>query len=128
MPALVNIKVGSLRGTNGDEATMSWPLSAKNLRKVDLISLTPLMKGPIAKPSGIGRKTGLRPANAFRQGSRAVQKQCRPIRGLQSSLENLWRRPPLHLEGLALKTWLGLVFRLSIKLYSRLSRRERSAT
>jgi hypothetical protein len=43
MPALVNISVGSLRGTSGDDGTISWPLSAKNLRNVDLISLTPLM-------------------------------------------------------------------------------------
>src|SRR5579863_8308732 len=54
MPALVNIKVGSLRGTSGDDDTISWPLSAKNLRKVDLISLTPLIKRPIAKlPEGV---------------------------------------------------------------------------
>ena len=43
MPALVNIKVGSLRGTSGDDGTISWPFSAKKFRKVDLISLTPLM-------------------------------------------------------------------------------------
>jgi hypothetical protein len=39
----VNIRVGSLRGTSGDDGTISWPLSAKNLRNVDLISLTPLI-------------------------------------------------------------------------------------
>jgi hypothetical protein len=43
MPALVNINVGSLRGTNGEDDTISWPFSAKKFRKVDLISLTPLM-------------------------------------------------------------------------------------
>ena len=43
MPALVNIKVGSLRGTSGEDGTISWPLSLKKFRKVDLISLTPLM-------------------------------------------------------------------------------------
>jgi hypothetical protein len=43
MPALVNIKVGSLRGTSGDEGTISCPSSAKNLRKVDLMSLTPVI-------------------------------------------------------------------------------------
>jgi hypothetical protein len=37
-----------LRGTSGEDGKISWPLSAKNLRKVDLISLTPLIKGPIA--------------------------------------------------------------------------------
>jgi hypothetical protein len=39
----VNINVGSLRGTNGEDDTISWPFSAKKFRKVDLISLTPLM-------------------------------------------------------------------------------------
>jgi len=29
MPALVNIKVGSLRGTSGDDGTTSWPFLAK---------------------------------------------------------------------------------------------------
>jgi hypothetical protein len=43
MPALVNIKVGSLRGTSGDDGTMAWPFLAKKSRNVDLISLTPLM-------------------------------------------------------------------------------------
>jgi hypothetical protein len=43
MPALVNINVGSLRGTSGEDGTISWPFSAKKFRKVDLISLTPLM-------------------------------------------------------------------------------------
>jgi hypothetical protein len=32
-----------LRGTNGEDDTISWPFSAKKFRKVDLISLTPLM-------------------------------------------------------------------------------------
>ncbi|GGI23124.1 hypothetical protein GCM10010987_22810 [Bradyrhizobium guangdongense] len=39
----MNIKVGSLRGTRGEDDTISWPFSAKKFRKVDLISLTPLM-------------------------------------------------------------------------------------
>jgi hypothetical protein len=43
MPALVNIKVGSLRGTSGDDGTISWPFAAKKLRNVDLMSLTLLM-------------------------------------------------------------------------------------
>ncbi len=43
MPALVNISVGSLRGTSGDDGTISWPFSAKKSRNFDLISLTPLM-------------------------------------------------------------------------------------
>src|SRR5271155_3386826 len=45
MPALVNINVGSLRGTSGDDGTTSWPSRAKKSRKVDLISLTPVMVG-----------------------------------------------------------------------------------
>src|SRR5215831_5494733 len=45
MPALVNISVGSLRGTSGDDGTTSWPFSAKQSRKLDLISLTPLIPG-----------------------------------------------------------------------------------
>jgi hypothetical protein len=32
-----------LRGTSGEDGTISWPFSAKKLRKVDLISLTPLI-------------------------------------------------------------------------------------
>src|SRR5258707_3864734 len=43
MPALVNIRVGSLRGTSGDDGTISWPFSAKKSKNFDLISLTPLM-------------------------------------------------------------------------------------
>jgi hypothetical protein len=40
-----------LRGTSGDEATISWPFAAKKSKNFDLISLTPLMfihseKGP----------------------------------------------------------------------------------
>jgi hypothetical protein len=43
MPALVNISVGSLRGTSGDDGTIAWPFSLKKFRNVDLISLTPLI-------------------------------------------------------------------------------------
>src|SRR5271167_1531235 len=43
MPALVNIKVGSLRGTSGDDGTTSCPSRAKKSRKLDRMSLTPLM-------------------------------------------------------------------------------------
>ena len=43
MPALVNINVGSLRGTSGEEATISWPFFLKKSRKADLISLTPFI-------------------------------------------------------------------------------------
>jgi hypothetical protein len=74
MPALVNINVGSLRGTNGEDDTISWPFSAKKFRKVDLISLTPLMfiqsgvLGPAIRHPN--RAFGLISAgqSAFRQG------------------------------------------------------------
>ena len=40
MPALVNINVGSLRGTSGLEATTSWPFLRKYSRNVRRMSLT----------------------------------------------------------------------------------------
>src|SRR6478672_4933730 len=40
MPALVNISVGSLRGTSGDEATAVCPFFSKKPRKEDRISFT----------------------------------------------------------------------------------------
>src|SRR5579859_7652335 len=43
MPALVNIRVGSLRGTSELEGTISWPFFSKYRRKCDRISLTPLI-------------------------------------------------------------------------------------
>jgi hypothetical protein len=46
MPAEVNIKVGSLRGTSGDDGTTSWPFLRKNSRKVDLTWLTVVMGVP----------------------------------------------------------------------------------
>ena len=33
MPALVNISVGSLRGTSGDDGTTSWPVLAEDSRE-----------------------------------------------------------------------------------------------
>jgi hypothetical protein len=44
MPALVNISVGSLRGTSGDDGTTWWPAFSKKPRKLDRMSLTPLME------------------------------------------------------------------------------------
>src|ERR1041385_4649682 len=38
MPALVNSKVGSLRGTSGEDETTLWPRSAKNSRKPERTS------------------------------------------------------------------------------------------
>jgi hypothetical protein len=55
MPAEVNIKVGSLRGMSGDEATTSWPFLAKKSRKVDLTSVTVVMGG--SAQSGILSRT-----------------------------------------------------------------------
>jgi hypothetical protein len=40
MPELVNIKVGSLPGTKGLDATTVWPLDAKKSRKVLRMSAT----------------------------------------------------------------------------------------
>ena len=40
MPELVNIKVGSLPGTKGLDATTVWPLEAKKSRKVLRMSAT----------------------------------------------------------------------------------------
>ena len=62
MPALVNINVGSLRGTSELEATISWPFLAKNCRKLDRISLTPLIFG---KSPGLEEEV-LKPSNAWR--------------------------------------------------------------
>jgi hypothetical protein len=69
MPALVNIKVGSLRGTSGDDGTISWPFSAKKSKNFDLISLTPLMfiQSEIGAGSGGNQPFTFR-RNAFRQG------------------------------------------------------------
>src|ERR1700741_4543020 len=65
MPALVNINVGALRGTSGEDATISWPFSAKKFRNVDLISLAPLM---FIQSGGwpVGHKYRLFRRNAFR--------------------------------------------------------------
>src|SRR5262245_48209147 len=43
MPALVNINVGSLRGTSGDDGTISWPFFLKKSRNVRRMSLTEAM-------------------------------------------------------------------------------------
>src|SRR5277367_5819170 len=43
MPALVNMSVGSLRGTSELDGTTLCPFLAKNWRKFDRMSLTPLM-------------------------------------------------------------------------------------
>jgi hypothetical protein len=73
MPALVNIKVGSLRGTSGEDGTISWPFAAKKFKKVDLISLTPL----IAIQSRVFG--GIRPDKLLDKGPCAVQKLRKEI-------------------------------------------------
>src|SRR5258707_7098418 len=74
MPALVNISVGSLRGTKGDDGTISWPLSAKNFRNVDLISLTPLILVP-SRPKKVHDNAA--DASLLNGGASTVQKVCR---------------------------------------------------
>jgi hypothetical protein len=79
MPALVNIRVGSLRGTSGEDGTISWPFSRKKFRKVDLISLTALM----FIQSGVGRSSpqngSLPGGTLLEEARRSVQKLCRRI-------------------------------------------------
>src|ERR1700737_4987946 len=76
MPALVNISVGSLRGTSGDDGTISWPLSAKNFRNVDLISLTPLMLVQSRKARDLLQICYLSAATLLDKGDGGVQKVC----------------------------------------------------
>src|SRR5664279_3205402 len=76
MPALVNISVGSLRGTKGDDGTISWPLSAKNFRNVDLISLTPLILVQSQKPGDSPQNRHLSRRPLLDKGAGAVQKVC----------------------------------------------------
>src|SRR5262249_23296342 len=96
MPALVNIKVGSLRGTNGEDGTISWPFLAKKFRKVDLISLTPLIFTQSgASPAKIRPNLRLRLISAgdsaFRQGQppcpETVQRDHRVAAGAQSAVD-----------------------------------------
>src|SRR5664279_5841923 len=76
MPALVNISVGSLRGTSGDDGRISWPLSAKNLRNVDLISLTPLILVQSQKAWYWPQTARFTGATLLDKGAGAVQKVC----------------------------------------------------
>jgi hypothetical protein len=61
MPALVNINVGSLRGTSGDDGTISWPFAAKKFRNVDLMSLTLLIAIQSEKRPGLTLRRGTFP-------------------------------------------------------------------
>src|SRR4051794_13574434 len=58
MPALVNIKVGSLCGTSGEEATISCPCRRKYSRKVVRISLA---VGMLQLSGGSGYRAAERP-------------------------------------------------------------------
>src|SRR5271169_978418 len=82
MPALVNIKVGSLRGTSGDDGTISWPLSAKNLRNVDLISLTPLILVQSQQCPGLAANGPTLRRDAFRQGYQRCPETVQANQGL----------------------------------------------
>src|ERR1700688_3123858 len=85
MPALVNISVGSLRGTSGDDGTMAWPLSAKNFRNVDLISLTPLILVQSQKARDSPQKGHLSRAPLLDKGDGSVQKVCSGSEACRSS-------------------------------------------
>jgi hypothetical protein len=54
-----------LRGTSGDDGTISWPSWAKKFRKVDLISLTPLMSIQSQKCREQAAKPLIFPAQRF---------------------------------------------------------------
>src|SRR5688500_8992585 len=58
MPELVNMSVGSLRGTNGLEGTSVWPFASKYLRKLDRMSLTLVIKCPSAAKAGSSPASG----------------------------------------------------------------------
>src|ERR1700716_1313807 len=82
MPALVNINVGSLRGTSGDDGTISWPFALKKFRNVDLISLTPLMLVQSQNPPGLAANRSFLRSHAFRQGGWRCPESVQRIRGL----------------------------------------------
>jgi hypothetical protein len=72
---LVILNVGSLRGASGDDDTISWPFAAKKFKKVDLISLTPLMfiqsggvRSPLASHFNVELGQIAASQTAFRQG------------------------------------------------------------
>src|SRR4051794_24892486 len=103
MPALVNINVGSFRGTSGDDGTISWPFLAKKFRKVDLISLTPVMAiqsqifGEFSEPLLDSR-------------NRAVQKLCWRIIGLPPDLTGTVESPCRCVDRLGPAVFLNPLF------------------
>ena len=62
----MNIRVGSLRGTSGEDGTTVCPLRAKKSRKLDLISLTPLMPAEFHFSGAQYRRDVLTVATAIR--------------------------------------------------------------
>src|SRR5450631_949231 len=76
MPALVNISVGSLRGTSGDEGTISWPSALKKFRNADLISLTPLILVRSQEAGDSPQNRHLSRAPLLDKGDGGVQKVC----------------------------------------------------
>src|SRR6476469_5354052 len=82
MPALVNISVGSLRGTSGDDGTISWPFALKKFRNVDLISLTPLMLVQSQNRRALAANRSFLRSHAFRQGGWRCPESVQEIRGL----------------------------------------------
>src|SRR5262249_62366236 len=61
MPALVNISVGSLRGTSGDDGTTSWAFFLKKSRNVRRMSLTEAIWSLSEKVPGRGAVLAQRP-------------------------------------------------------------------
>jgi hypothetical protein len=82
----VNIRVGSLRGTSGDDDTISWPFAAKKSRNFDLISLTPLMFIQSEKGAGSGGNQPLTfRRKAFRQGRLHCPETVQPDHGVAAA-------------------------------------------
>jgi hypothetical protein len=88
---LVNINVGSLRGTSGDDGTISWPFSAKKSKNFDLISLTPLMfiQSEIC-PGRAANSPHSSGGTLLDKVAHGVQKLCRQIIGLPQ--HTMWAR------------------------------------
>src|ERR1700761_6877523 len=124
MPALVNIKVGSLRGTSGDDGTISWPFWAKKFRKVDLISLTPLMFIQSLGLPAPGRKIPVSGGNAFRQCVSRCPEMVQMDQGFAAPAQQ--RVTTAVDNAAAALTALGRPWFLAA--CSRMSRRERSAS
>jgi hypothetical protein len=71
-----------LRGTSGDDGTISWPFWAKKFRKVDLMSLTLVIFIQSESWPGHRKNSGFSGGTLLDKGSPAVQKLCRRIMDL----------------------------------------------